>query len=662
MYRGNGIEEHVPEDSVEPSGHDQKIEVSEDADPVTVLEFHKEATKRFEPFIRESAVRAEVNERFANGEQGIGIASDGSVSEDDADSIRATRNHIRNLVLAWSARIMEDRPTIKAWPSDSSGGDDASAKVANKLIAHQHQIQDIDAMLMRGAKLAQCHSCIGIRVHWDRDGGPEALIPAEGEDGLPVYDEMGEPVMEPQRLGEVRWDLVTIFNFITDGSERIEDSPYVAFCKYIDKHEAAALLRDAGVDEKPNEKEVPTTWEAKRKGVETWEVWHRPTRRIPKGFFAIVCDGHVVEYRDYPYRHGELPVAIWKVGDRTDHPHGTTHVDDAMPIQRQINHRLTVALEISRRVGEGVKLIAPSKVIQEWDQGSEKIPCDDVAMANSIRFIEPPLKVVSEMYGLAQLDEEALFKVFGLNEILTGAQNVTGATSGRAIAYLKELDSQKLAEAARNLGEVLMRCWRQTLRLYQQYVHHERIVRIAGPENEMQAISFRGADLAGVDVRLEPMSGVERWRAAKSGHAEEMMQGGFMEPQRAGALMVSGLDNTLGEAQQRMAVQKDIQAVVRGGFAQPNPMVSPQIAREEIGQAIDIYAHTGPQVQQGLLGLMAAYDRTQQAPNQGQGGPQPKPQKPGQPQQGQPQGQGQMVQATSSQTAAGLPMQPTGGF
>jgi len=200
-------------------------------DALTVLELLDEMKKNHEPHARERFPSAMLNEKYFHGKQFVDIVDekvDNAIWGDDNALPRVSLNYVSNNVLSYAARILEDRPTVKGWPSDPSRYDAAATEMANSLIQYLHQKIDLDAMMMRAAVLAQCHGSIAIKPTWDPDAGPFLKVPhIDEETGLPQVDpQTDEPVMveSEERAGDLRWDLVTIFGYLTDPVEDERDS------------------------------------------------------------------------------------------------------------------------------------------------------------------------------------------------------------------------------------------------------------------------------------------------------------------------------------------------------------------------------------------------------------------------------------------------------
>lgn len=615
----------------EDTDPDKDIEIpevwdDETPDVLTVSRLIRECREDWEERSAMYLARAQFNERMVLGEQFIDIGSDGEIRdlEDWPDHVRKTkRNHLRNLSLTWTSRILEDAPWVKCWPSEP-GVDQAAAEVANDILDNCKQLHDFDDMSATAAERVQHHTAVGIKAVWDPlIGPPSPGIPVYDEaSGLPRYDENGEPVLEGkgEPLGDVRWDLVTVFDYGTDGAENIEDSIWCFFERWGDEWEARSLLDAAGLEPKVDVEPYTDTWGVKREGVRITELWWRPGARFPKGLYCVQVGCQPVMAIPFPYNHHELPLAVWKCGARRGSPFGSSHVDDAVEIQMSINENVAALQTQSRQIASQ-KLIAPGAVIEAWENGNQMVAVEDEAQARIIRYIEPPPRSMVLVQSLED-NEKALYTVYGLNEVLSGAENVKSGTSAKSIAYLNKLDSMKMSGASRSLNKMVVRLARQTLKLYQQFVQLPRLARITGDVGLAAAKQFVGADLAGVDVKIESASGRSQMRAEVSAQAQEQVLAGNMDPGVAEQVKTGSAETSFGRAS-RDIVTAQAEAALRGEPEAADPEVDPTIAINEISAVLA--ANQGHPGAMGLMALLQEYrsklqpmvDATQ--PNPGEG-------------------------------------------
>lgn len=538
-----------------------------------------------------------MNERYVNGDQYIAVNNGEIVDDEDWDDNvpKLQRNLLPNLSLTWEARINEDRPDGVAYPAEA-GADVGKANVANKVLLYQHQRHDFDKLMSRAGMLVQPHTEVGFKVVWDGADGPVDTVgyPRLDDLGREGLDDLGNPVMEGigERLGEIAWQVVPTFDYWTDGAEDIEDSDWVVFTSHMTKWDARALFAKHGVDGEPNEKEYENRQGLKRKGVETFEVWFRPGNRFKTGLYAVVCGGVAVLKRDFPYDHGMLPIAIWKCGDLSDSAHGTSHINNALPIQRALNEAVGAMARQVRTIG-GIRAFVLDSVKGQVTQGHDLIGVPTLEGGAPMIYVVPP-NLMAPVKEHAEDCERSLYAVFGLSDTLTGTQSVTGEIAARSIAFLQKLAKDKQNAASRWQQAMVVRVMRMTLRLVQQFVRAPRLIQMVGKQNTVDAFDFLGADLTGFDIRLEPRGGLERLAATAAADAQQQGQAGTLAPAAAAERSQTGLPETVMQGQQRERLNDLVMAILHGQQVQPDPAIEPEVAVAELGRLVAAHPQLRP--------------------------------------------------------------------
>lgn len=624
---------YVPEKPggmADPGHQDFELEGKDaDGETTTVLQWLAKERVKHERRGLKFEAKALRNELYYLGEQFKDVSEDNLEIEDMSwqdDVPQVYRNYMRPLINTYSARMQKDRPSVKAKANTPEAYDLGAVDVANALIYHVSDLNDVDDLLFQATPLAQCHGKVAIKTVWDPTIGPPSageVVGINADTGEEIVEGEGEP------SGEVSFELVTLFDYFADGSPRVDDSHYVVFTDHVSRDDAKARLEEAGLDDDVETVTYSDLYDEEEEGAEVFEIWVRPCPRFRRGWYALVVSGHVVEYLPtYPYPHHELPISEWFINPRRGSPYGSSHVDDAVVIQRQINELVSVIHKITRDCGN-LYFVGHPALIEAIEGGAtHNIAIASDAQRKNNGWIDPP-NPPPLLFAQLETLVKVLYDVFGLNEILTGQENVRAGTSARQIAYLTELDSQKLAGAARSLARLLKRMWRQALRLYQHFVTEDRLIEIAGGDRFNGVVAFTGADLGGVDVRLEPASGLELLGAAEGEEAMQDTMAGLIPPAEGLERRATGQDRTAMAYWQGAIVHEQIRGALAGAAVAPDPQVDPQIAIGEIRGALEI-AKRQPvpqQLTQNLLNLMLGYQQMaqQMAQQQPTFAPQPAP-------------------------------------
>lgn len=595
----------------------------------TVIEYLEDCREEFRPYAELHEPLIEQNEQYFAGTPIDEDEDDVALLAGGEDLPVVHQNLITNIGYSWVSRIAKPRQRIKAWPSDPSISDEMAAKVANAYVDYQYQIQDIDNLVMELCTSAFVGGSAAFKVCWDPEGGQRVAVPIEDEFGLPVYNEDGTEATEEIRLGEVYWKKLTPFDYMIDPVNDYLDARWVIFKKLVSNSQAKAIIKEAGAYSE--EDEVDGLEESKstnvsgisRSGVEVQELWVRPEDGETEGFMATIVANKVVDMRPYPYEHGQLPISIFHVRKLRDDPYGRSPCFDIIDGQRQFDHYLTSAARVQKVLCDNTYLLASGGIIKAMEHGHQRIAVDMVDDIEKTMFLLGPIEQVKHFHELAQTVRKNMYETAGLNEVLTGAENAKASQSGKAISYMQELDSQKMIASSRNLDSCLVRAFRQTLRLAQQWVSQERMIAIVGAGGERAVERFAGASLQGIDVRLEPISGVNLTATGKSEHAQELMQAGMLDPARAQEMMRTGLDMSQSDALDRQVVQQQINLVLQGQMVQPEQGINVAVAVEELGFAIEqMQAEQNMNAAIMLNQLLLGYRLQSQQPQPGAQAPQ----------------------------------------
>jgi hypothetical protein len=540
--------------------------------------------------------QALLNERFISGDQQWGLDAKRGPSELVVEwpawLPRTQRNLLRNLHMTNVARVTKGDPSIKAWGGDGSPMDVGAADVANALIYSMRNSNDHRKVISRAGWTCGAQGAAAFYTTWDPGRGPV------GVDGV-------------TRLGDVCVEQLQIFDWMSDGSEDIEDSEYVMVRRWMKPDDAHARLLEVGDDiPEPKGQAIKTVWGDGMTRVEAWEYWHRPCPNIPRGLFALFIAGHAVEVTDFPYQHGELPVSVWKWADLPDSPLGATPCDDAVPLQAQLNRLHSSLALLTSKAARWTKVITSPAIAKAWNADSQVIGVTSMDEVKGTQIIGPP-PPPALLYTQIEEAERMLREVYGVNEAVVGS-DASQTKNARMLAYVTELDAQKLAPTIVARDHALLRVYRQALKLWRQFVEEERTIRIVGDAGVPAILAFSGAMLDGVDVYLEPAAGQDQTKSANALDAEQAAAAGMMDPTRAAEMRQTGQTQTRFEALARTLVQRQIADALGGFAAQPDPSIPPDIAVSELEMAIQ--ANAGNMMAlQPLMALLAAYKQQMQA-------------------------------------------------
>lgn len=635
-----------------PDGEDAEPQVRDDPDlevpgaptddgkPLTVLQWLAETDEeqsRQQRLIDE----AEVRERIVLGEQWR--ARDAMLEDvlpvSDLDSVSGLicENLLYPLVLTWAARVDQGRVDVRAYPFQPTPGDVAAAKALNTILDYEKQQCGESELIAEAAVLAQCHGDALFYPQWSMAEGPFKVRRQAADEGGPVVDPMGQPVMEDAwEHGGVVEEVIAAPDYVTSGQDHYGECEWLRVRRIIPKSIAKQHLREAGFADVSGvqENDYPTAVDTSRRGVECYELWLKPGPRAPQGAYALVVAKKACVVMEYPRDEqtgkviydGKLPGDVWKIGYMRGSSRGKTHVSDAIHQQRLVNVSLRSILARAE-VAASAYLVGPTEVIDQMPNAKSKRvghDSDKDIKATTMWFGGP--EVPSSLFGVYDRARAALHDVFGVSEATTSGGDPTQTKSGKQLMDATALDAQKIRPARGALEQARKKVAKDKATLWQVHADLARLVRVLGPTGGVEAQWLKGADVGGADIALEIGSGIQSTHLAGQRYAEESAEAGYMDPTTAGELRETGLPQTVGQADMDARVDAQARKATQGQPEGPLPDVDPARAVQRLSVTLAALALEGKDVS-GVVALAQAYQAlaaqnaaaNAQQPDNGQG-------------------------------------------
>lgn len=447
-----------------------------------------------------------INEAFVQGDQWSTFTRKTVMDDawfDDEGVPRIYVNECQGLMTTWSALLNRDRKSAVADPASEQPEDIYTAEVTNRFIEYFTAEEETATKVHRAVQSAFENGTAGLKIWYDKD------------------------------KRSIRWETLTIHTFIIDPVEDWRQAGWVIFENYYTEDEVAELWQANKLKSKPPmETEYVNTHGEKLWGVRGLEVWHRPTRDFPKGFYACVIGNTVVERRAYPYvvpnDAGEdeylLPLSMMKVRFVRGSAYGKTPMTDVVPLQRSLNEMVARIMKLVRIV-TNPHLKLPQSMAESFDVATSNViglgaKDKDVAGAlgwTSVGEIHPALFQQRDYFVTA------MNEVVGLNDVTVGTEN--RSISGRSRELIYQLDAQKNADALKSLDDMVLDAWRLTLALAQLFYTDERLAQLMETDASGTML-FRGSDIQGRNIRLQASSELDKRTDAKvQGELEKLQQG-----------------------------------------------------------------------------------------------------------------------------------------
>jgi hypothetical protein len=458
---------------------------------------------------------ATINERFVEGDQwGVGAFQGASsyardVWFDDEGIPRIYVNECQGLMTTWSALLNRDRRSATAEPASEDLEDIYRAEIANRVIEFFIAEQNTAAKIHQAVQYAFQDGTAGIKVLFDR------------------------------RRKAIVWSPLTIHTYLIDPVPDYREAQWVIFTNHYTEDEVAELW-EANHIQKPMPEEQVFRNAAGEEcyGIEGHEVWHRPTRKFPRGFYACIIQNEVVELMEYPLvrpTDGEpeylLPLALMKVRNVRDSAYGKTPMTDVVPLQRSMNEAVSRIQAMIRAVTK-IYLKLPKTLQVELDAkpntailGFDESP-KGVNAAKAIGFTQAG-EIPQQVFEQRDYFRSMMNEVAGLNDVTVG--NEQRSLSGKALDTIYALDAQKNADAAKSLEDMVIDCFHLTLAQFQLFYPHIR-QGLIGNASAAEIADFDGIDVQGVDLRLQQSSELDALATVREGAAAEGLLAGTKTP------------------------------------------------------------------------------------------------------------------------------------
>jgi len=531
----------------------------------------KEKAEREYRLVADKAIR---NEQFFDGDQGYTqqlMSAQNSAFGLTRSHPMTTTNYIRNVVNQYKARLTKDRPSVTAWPTHPDAKSRAASAICRSIIEYTEAEIQFDKLLNEVVQHAALHGTAGFKI-----------------------------VFEPSEQ-KILWQKLSIFDYLIDpAQESYEAAKWVAFKAYLDEDEALTLLENAGVKDASVGAETyrPYATGPARDGVVVWELWHKPSPSVPEGLYCKIIDDNVIDVMPFPYivKNLEtlkdeyiLPIVLMKIDDKRNCPYGTTWVEDCIQPQIQVNEIQSTLLTI-RRATQGVRLIVGS------DEIAQEIMSSNSILVNPSNLPNPTWTPAPQINPLLFSDQEKyrseIYDLAGLNEQLMGVSSFRSGTAAKQLAYLNELDNLKHKGAAENMNSMIIRAWKLHLQLVQNYYTVEQTIAISDA-SQPQIISFIGSDIQGINVKLEPRGGMERFSATKEAQIELDAQQGLIDPARVLDARETGFSDTANESTTAKLVLAQIDGVLQGAEVAADAQLDADEASKTIQSVLDALLANG---------------------------------------------------------------------
>jgi hypothetical protein len=453
-------------------------------------------------------------------------------------------NRILPIVSARVARKVKNRPTFVATPFTGSESDMDAARITEKTMEFDWVYLSLQQKLFQAELFADI-VCAGFwKLYWDSTSGEstEVVVDADGqpvvlngrilkkedigEEGLPAGTSIKKVCM-----GDPAVDVVSPFHFYPDplatAMEELEKAfeVKVRSPEYVKEHYGKDLQPDTEAGSGPVESRMFSSLlpgvSNSYKGIKVHEFWANPSSTYPEGKRVVWAQDELLTEEDNPI--DTMPYVMFsgiKVPDRFWPTAITTQLRGP---QIGLNKTKSQIQENANRIGNPALMKSRQANVHYTGVPGEEILYDSTVTDAVPQYLSPP-EVPQYVREREQRYVDSMTEISGLHEV-SNANVPAGITAASAINLLQEADDTRIGPEIQDMEFSLGVAGTKLSRLRAKFTTDERILRIAGEDENWDIVNFRGV-MMGKEPTVECQAGsaMPRSKAAKQAAMLEILQ------------------------------------------------------------------------------------------------------------------------------------------
>jgi hypothetical protein len=454
---------------------------------------------------------------------------------------RITFNLIKPWLLDTEAKLDVALPTFDVTPNNTAQANKDAAKAAESYGQHlwrQLEMREKYRQIVRHSE--HYGGCFGV-LDWDETIGPLYSRRQQLPDGSGPSLVGGKPQDEMFTLGDIRYDIYSPDNVITDEENTdLDEKPYIILAswmsldnireKWDDGHLVLEEKRAQPQFDTMGMMDMATGIRGKamqhgdgqgNPGALVFKMYMKPQHSASNGLVTTFANGQELEKSEWPEEFAKMegyPVVKY---DWYRHPHvfrGESPLVDQIPIQREIN--VTIS-----QIRENLDMILALKWLNPHGSGVDDI--NDIAgqIIDYVPGFKPEILQPGSIPAFVPRHLDFLMAAMEDVQILhkpSKGKVPAGVKSGVGIELLQEQDDRPLSVPENNLHASLDKTFTKALQIASVAVATERMIQYVGPNKRRQVLAFKGADLRdNTNIHLSVVGGSSK---SKTGIIKRIME------------------------------------------------------------------------------------------------------------------------------------------
>lgn len=458
-------------------------------------------------------------------------------------------NRILPIVTSRAARKVKNRPSFIATPFTGAEADVDAARITEKVMEYDWVYLDLQQKLFQAELFADI-VCAGFwKIYWDSSKGESAEFVFRGEevmrdqDGRPLKTERVAEVFPeglPEGLsaktvaiGDACVDVVSPFHFYPDPLATNMSELERAFeeklrsPEYVKERYGVDLQADTEVPAGPVESRMfasllPTG--SDYQAVKLFERWVTPCSKYPKGQKVVWAQDQILEVDNEPV--DPMPYVMFS-GIKVPNRFWPTAITSQLRgPQVNLNKIKSQIQENANRIGNPSILKSRQANVSYTGVPGEEVLYDSTVTDAVPQYLQPP-EVPTYVKEQEARIVDAMAEISGQREV-SNATVPTGVTAASAINLLQEADDTRIGPEIQDMEFSLGQAGTKLVRLRATFNTDERIMRIAGEDENWDIFQFRNT-MMGKEPTVECQAGsaMPRSKAAKQAAMLEVLQTAF---------------------------------------------------------------------------------------------------------------------------------------
>lgn len=575
----------------------------------------------------------------------IGGSHQISFTGEQDELVRLHVNHFRNLAQHIYVMITANRPVMEARAINSDYKSMAQTYLANGILDYYMREKHLEDALKMAVEMAVVMGAGFIKMEWNATAGE-------------IYDidENGIEIKE----GEIEFTNLSPFDVVFDGTRESHKQDWYLIRTFKNRFDLMAKFPELTDKIKgiPSKSDASVYRMALMSNDDTddvpvYEFFHRKTEALPEGRYLYFVTPEAV-MMDTPLPYRVMPIFRVSAGEILGTPYGYSPMFDVFPLQQSIDSLYSTIMTNNNAFG----------VQNLFVQRGADLSVD--SLNGGMNIIEgnsrpEPIQLTAtapETFKFLEMLIQAGETLSGVNSVARG-QPEASLKSGTALALVQSMALQFVSGLQQSYVQLIEDSGTAVIQILKDYANTPKVVALVGKNQKMLLKEFTGDDLNSINrVVVDVGNPLARTTAGRVQMAQEMMQMGIIkDPTQYIQVMNTGRIDVMfeGDVSQQLLVRQENEWLSEG----KNPPVSPfdihafhvqehravldnpdlrmnteitKIVHDHIQEHIDKLTFTDPRVLQ-LTGQQPlpppGSPPMEQAPQQGQGGGQPKAKPPG---------------------------------